>query len=249
MKNSIFLIPFFIVAVMAVPSWAASPIATQAAFANAVRNEVNISSTDLLPDTTLNEICERAVVWVSVDIGGVEAQYRIVTVSKQAFYVVADSITAILHATMLSNDGGTRTIKAWYPQFYQEITGVPGSEGYVAPPIALSSINPVEDEVPLAYHYWADTLQMMPIPTDAGDTIIIKCFVEHPILDTTAATDDVVFTHSAYTEAAIDYTCYKILRMFGRLEEAAFYRADYDRQRQVLIQKYTRGFNVVRGTQ
>lgn len=246
--KSLFLFLSFVsvVLVMAVSPKAASPIATQADFTEAVRKELNLGSTNLLPDTTLNEISERAVVWVSADVGGVEAQFRILTVAGTAFYGVPDSIVAILHATMRSDEDGTRTIKAWYPQYLDEL-GVDPSL-----PVAMTGTSN-DDEVPSAYQWWADTLQLMPAPVDAGDTIIIKCYVEHPILDTLKdtpdATDDVVFTYPAYTEAAIDYACYKTLRMLGRLEEATLYFAAYEKQRQVLIQKYTRGFDVVRGTQ
>lgn len=193
-----------------------------------VRQEVSIEDLSMLPESTLTLFSKRAILWTSVDVGGVELQHHFTLVAGQAFYAIPDSITEVLHASYLSGNI-TKSIKAWYPQFAEDAFDVTG----------ISTDATDEDQIPVVYNYWADTIQLIPAPQQ-GDSVYLKCFVEHP----DAAVGDSICLKPAYTEAAIDYACYLALRSVKMYEDAAIFKAAYDEKKAALRERYTRKFDL-----
>jgi len=200
-----------------------------------VRQLTSLESTTLLPDSTLRACCMRALVWVSTEIGGVEVQHRIMTVEEQAFYALPDSMTQIVFLTMRTQNGVTKSLKAWYPQYLEE-TGI--TEG---DPFSTS-----EDDLPYGYNHWADSLQLMPAPVTAGDTIILKIYVEHKTManDSTADTMRLSFTGDVYSQAALYYACSEALRTVKLYDESKDFMAEYDKRKKSLQDVFTRRFDI-----
>lgn len=198
-----------------------------------VRQSISVENTALLPDTTLNDFCARAALWTSTDIGGVELQYSFYDTVDVKFYLLPDSVTEVLFTSVITSYGGTYSIKAWYPQFLEEIElSVAGGQDDAPPGIHY-------------YNYWADSLQLLPIPARSNDLIIIKCFVEHQALDTAGTGNDTLrFTQSGYTEAAIDYACMLACRSLSRWDEAALWEASYEKKKASLKATYARKFEI-----
>ncbi|MCK5612803.1 hypothetical protein KAR91_63610, partial [Candidatus Pacearchaeota archaeon] len=182
-------------------------------FKTAVRRTVDNESAVLIPDTSLTQDANAALVWTSIDVGGIQAQYRIVTVANQAFYAIPDTISEILTVSFISSDGGTHSVRSWPPEIYEDI--IPTGS-----PTLLSG----EDEkaIPIAFNYWADTLQLMPRPVHDDDSVILKCHVEYTVDSSTLQ------LKAGYIEAAKFYCAYLTsidLRLF---EEATFFLAQYE---------------------
>ncbi len=193
-----------------------------------IRYMTHITSTSLLPDSTLHSFCDRALLWTSVDVGGVELQYKFTLTAEQAFYAIPDSITEVLFATYISGNV-TKSIKAWYPQFFED-------------QFTLSEIDVTassEDDIPVAYNYWADTIQLIPAPQKA-DSVYLKCFVEHSDLADTGS----ILLKPAYTEAAVLYACHLAFISVAQFEEAALFLTLYEKKKASLRERYTRKFDL-----
>ncbi len=179
---------------------------------------------------TLFNYVWQSLLWTSVDIGGVEAQYKITTIADSAWYVLPDTIVRILHVSMITNDNETRSVKAIYPVYYEDVGGT-----------VTRSMGVSAEDLPIGYNYWADTLQLMPVPSRDDDTLILKCFVEHPY--TIGSGFGTIHLKPAYTEAAFYYACHLTLRAMGRDAEADKYYALYEKTRDRLRARYQRQFN------
>lgn len=206
-----------------------------------VRDELKNYSTVLLSDTVLVKTVSRALVWTSVDAGGVEVQYKFDTEAGTAFYTLPDSIVEIVHATLIR---GTRTknIKAWHPQFFED--KFPN----------VSELKPSAGDgnggYPQAYNVWANTLQLFPIPVEV-DSIYLKCFVEHEecrdtVLASYGADTMLIQMLPAFQEVAMAYACYLTLGNIGEHEEAAIFLARYDFLRKSARVRYFRHLDVLR---
>lgn len=229
----------FIILLFCSSVYSSSAIPTFKDFKEQVRTESRMHDTSHLPDTTLVRFSKRALLYTSVDIGGVEMQWKFNTAARTAFYAIPDTITQIVHATLIS-EGYTFTIKAWHPEFYKELF----PDGIEISHLEEASGGFDIDAVPLAYNYWADTIQLIPIPQKV-DSVYLKTFVEYPVVDTTDAAT-IKFTNDAYTEAAITYCIYLIFKRSHMYESAALYLARYKELRTELKQAYTRKINAVR---
>jgi len=224
---------------------AATVIDTLGKFKEQVRQFTGVESTELLPDTTLTDWCYLAIVNTSTEIGGVEAQYRVLTVAEQKFYSLPDTIVAVLATSLISTEGGTYVIRAGYPQYFDRFS---------LPRIGVAddAINVDDNSVPLEYHYWADTLQLLPAPIRDSDTLVLKCFIEHPSMtiggagDTTASgannadTNTIAFTYSDYTTAALFLATAYTLYSIDEFDRGDRYFALYEKKKASLIQQYQR---------
>ena len=219
--------------------WGGAIIENRDDFQDYVRQITGLESTALMPDTTLNAIIQEAVLWTSVECGGVEAQYRILTVAGQAWYDVPDSVTEILYATLLSKDRETYSVKAYYPQWFGD-TESPSSLGDEAS-------DETEDDFPFGYNYWADTLQLFPIPNRV-DTLVLKCYIEHPIFQGTDSTNDTLQFKPPYTSAAIDLAASEALYAVEMFDKSALWFAKYERKRNALRGIYQRKFDIIQST-
>lgn len=195
-----------------------------------VRQLIGVESTSLLPDSTLRDICRGSVLWTSVDIGGVEYQYKFVTVADQGFYALPDTITKVLFASYISHAKGTYAFRSIYPQYFTE------------EPAILSDDAGAWD-IPLDYNYWADTIQIMPIPKQAGDTIVLKCFIEHRDITTDTAS---INLSPPYSYAAIIYACGYSCVSLGMFDKANWFLAEYEKMKKSLTETYTRGFDILK---
>lgn len=205
------------------PVAASTDIDTLGDFMQEVRWELDYMSNDILPDSALIGLAKRAIVWTSIDIGGVEATYRVITDTLQQFYAMPDSIVEILFATLL-NGNVVHSMKVFDPAYFEDV-------------FEITSLMQDDDlAVPQAYNYWADTVQFLPTPIKA-DTVYFKCYIEHPYVD---SKDDSIQLRPAYIEAAIAYCCYLSYKRWERFEVAALYMATYEALRLKLIDKYKR---------
>lgn len=230
---------YLLILLFATSSFASSAIPTFKDFKEQVRTESRMHDLSHLPDTTLIRFSKRALLYTSVDIGGVEMQWKFNTVARTAFYAIPDTITQIVHATLISEQS-TFTIRAWHPEFYAQLF----PDG-----IEVNALQEVGgdfdvDAVPLAYNYWADTIQLIPIPQKA-DSVYLKTFVEYPVVDTTDGAT-IKFTNDVYTEAAINYCIYLVFNRSHSYEDAAIYLLRYKGLKVELKEAYTRKINAVR---
>jgi len=219
------MLVFFIATV----AWVDSSLTLFDDFAVMVRHKTHLENKSTLPDSVLWDLCSEAIIWTSVDIGGCEHTYKINTVANQNFYQIPDSITSINRVTMLTGDGETKSLKQWYPEYFD----------YFSLPTLSSS---EADQSPIAYDYWADTLQMMPTPVRV-DTVYIKAFTEHIPTDTAAATDDISL-RPGYAMAALDYACYEALKTVGQFESANQWFGAYEKKKADLTARYMRRMDV-----
>jgi hypothetical protein len=201
------------------------------------RQLIGVESTTLLPDTTLRGCVLRSLVWTSTDIGGVESQYRFVTVALQAFYAIPDSTTEVLGATVRTEGGQTRSLKAWYPQFFEDLD--------IGDPDEWTASS---DNIPFAYHYWDDTLQLLPHAVRDNDTIILFTYVEHKTLTNESDTDSMAisFSGSGYTQAALYYACAEAAMSIGRGQLSQTFMAGYEKKKAELFRVYNRRFDARR---
>ena len=219
------LLIIFVFIVMVGPVFASTDIDTLGDFMQEVRWELRYRSNDALPDSALIGLSKRAIVWTSIDIGGVEATYLVVTDTLQRFYIMPDSITEILFATVL-NENATYSIKSFVPAYFEDIYQMKVLEGEG------------DDQTPKAYNYWADTVQLLPTPNGV-DSIYFKCYIEHPLVD---SKDDSIQLRPGFIEAAIAYTCHLVYKRWRQFDIAALYLGDYDALRAKLIEKYKKPF-------
>lgn len=206
-------------------------------FQDYVRQITGLEGTPLMPDSTLNAIIQHAVLRTSVEAGGVETQYRLVMASGTAWYNLPDSVTEILFATLLTEDGRTFSVKAFFPQWFGDTE---------SPPKLSDDATP--DEYPFGYNYWADTLQVFPIPNRA-DTLIVKCYVEHPTFQGTDSTNDTLQFKPVYTDAAIELAASMALEAVESFDKADRRFAKWEKMRDALRAIYRRKFDIASGGQ
>lgn len=196
----------------------------------AVRNQIKLASTNALATASLEQFISESVMWVSVDIGGVERMIKIKTVAGQAFYAVSDSVVSIIYASVI--DSATQTItkdiRAWHPEFVEYTFNLDQLEGTD------------KDQTPKAYNLWGDTIQFIPVPVKV-DTVYLKCTIEHALVDTDA--DSLQFS-APYVEAVVVYTCYKSMMYLGMYEDAAVYKQVYEGIKQNLLGRFTPRINM-----
>lgn len=208
------------------------PVTTFGEMKVQVRTETGFHSTTYLPDTTLVDFCQRALVYTSTDIGGIEMQWKFNTVARTAFYAIPDTIVEILHASLISEQI-TFTLKAWYPEFFSDLNEyLDGTE--------FTPFGEDKDEVPAAYNYWADSIQLIPIPQKV-DSVYLKCYVEYPSHDTAAG--DSLHLIGSYSEAAIAYAIYLTYKRARLFDEAAAYLNRYKELKIELRTRYRRKLN------
>lgn len=194
-----------------------------------VRQQLRIEGTPALPDSEMTDFCNRALLWVSTDIGGIESRFQVNTAIDSPFYAMPDTIVEILHATLISGLT-TKSIKAMWPQYYEELDN----------PTELAIEAGSVDDVPIAYIYWDDTLQLIPIPVKV-DSIYFYVMVEHPVLTDTMT----IRMESPYSEAALWYACKIILESMSITATAAIYERTYDKARPILRERFRRKFEIL----
>jgi hypothetical protein len=210
---------------------------TAADFNRIVRQWAGIESTALLPDSTLLDFAGLSILQTSVEAGGVEGQIRVLTVADQKMYELPDSVVAVVATNIITTDGSSRPIKAGYPQYWGDNEGEMATMG-----TADESLEADDESVPSQYHYWADTLQLLPAPIRDDDTIIVKALVEHEAV--TAVGDTLRFTHPNFTTAALYLATSYALFSVGEDERAAMFLGLYDQKKAELIQRYQRRMDV-----
>ena len=94
---------------------AGGTITTRLEFKENVRQNLDLESTADLPDTTFNDFVNRALLWTSTDIGGVQSRVRIVTVAAQPFYQFPDTVVEVL-AQILYSGAVSKSIKSLLSQ-------------------------------------------------------------------------------------------------------------------------------------
>lgn len=212
-----------------------------------VRQMTGAFSTSLLPDSTLKDIVSEAVVWTSTDVGGWEHTLTFIPIDNKRFYSLDSLFTArgdtapdgtawkineILFAGFLDAEGNTRSLKAWYPQFFEELN-LPG----------IYETGPGND-MPYAHQWWGDSLQIM----EAGsteDTMFFKCYMTHMDVTYDSSYTDTLKLKADYTLAALDYACHRALMKIHEYERSAAYLALYEKKKMALRNKYARKFDVL----
>jgi len=226
MKKILILIMLWLICL---PVFGASALENFDAFCDRARQLTNVTSTELIADTVVYRLCSDAIVYTSADIGGLETQYKINTVADQAFYSIADSIVSINRVTVLTADGETKSLRLWYPQYF---------DYWDMPTMAQGD----EADVPIAYDFWADTLQVMPIPQRV-DSIYLKAYVEHRTLSTDDDSDDIAI-RPAFAKAALDLACSDICMKVGLFEKADKFLARYEIKKKALLERYFREMEI-----
>lgn len=224
MKKLILIVMALIL--MGSTTWTDSSLGDFDDFNVMVRHKTRLKSQSNLADSVLRDLCSESLIWTSVDIGGLEVTHRFVTADGVAFYLLPDSLTTINRVTVITEDGETKSMKQWYPEFFD----------YFNLP-ALSTGD--KEQTPVAYDYWSDTIQIMPQPVRV-DTVYIKAFAEHP---NTVATDDILL-RPGYAMAALDYACYEALRSVGNYEQASQWLASYEKKKVALQIRYARRMDI-----
>ena len=218
-------------------SYGEAAITTFGQFNFMVRQMTKIKSTQTLPESTLVDISQQSILWTSVDAGGVEQELAIPTIVDSQFYDLPDTLVEVLFASItLTKAKKVVSIKAWYPQFFDE-TGL--SAGY-------EGLETNDDEVPFGYNYWANRLQLLPVPIQI-DTVRLKCYVEHRLL-----TDDTMtlsFTYPVFVDVALFQACYRAFLVIQEYNKAATYLGIYERQKQMARAKYARKWDLTGGGQ
>ena len=190
-----------------------------------------------LPDSSLNLFIAGALAWVSTEVGGLEAQIRIMTVNGQPFYAVPDTTVAVIEAELHSQNGTIAGLKSWPAAFYNDAFGISQLEGGGIPTGA-------EDEslLPLAYKFWADSVELYPYPVIDDDTLILKILLEHPSI--TADTHSVRLI-STFTKAAALLACQEALMSLDEYEKAAVFGELFDKAVVKLRERYNRPFDIL----
>ena len=201
---------------------------TLRAFMNEVRRRTRLYSGSLLNDGLLRDAASKGIQYTSTDAGGLENGFRITTVNGRAFYRVPDSTVQIVYASLVSG-GYTKSIKSYPPEYVEGDLSLDHLEG----------IGP--DQVPRAYKWWNDTLQLIPIPVKT-DSIYFSTFIRHPLIILDTAT---VKLKGDFREAAILYTIYKVWMSVDEYGKADAYLKAYrdvaDRARAAAVRKVDAG--------
>ena len=206
-------------------------LTTRLVFKENVRQQERMESTFSLPDTAFNDFVNRALVFTSVDCGGVQSRIRLQTVVDKKFYAFPDTVVEVLAQALFSGTNSF-SIKGVYPQFSEEL-------GY---PTSLAPLATDPDVRPTGFIYWDDTLQLMAIPKKV-DTIYFYCHVEHPAL---SADTMAIRFKPAYSEAALYYCCMLILESLEEFQDAAWYEARYEKLRAKLRATYQPKFDILK---
>ena len=202
--------------------FADQPFTTIQLMRSAVRSATQISEEANLPEATLTKFCHQALIWTSTDIGGIEVQYRIALSNNQRFKVLPDTICRIISASIVTNEY-TQEMKQVPPQYTEDVNI----------PTRLESNE--NDNVPQAFSYWADTMQLLPIPNKSGDTIILQCYVEHPA-------DSTIKLRGAYCDAALYDAVARVYESLEKYASAAYWHGEYAKKKEALAQIYQRRF-------
>jgi hypothetical protein len=218
-----------ILTLLTVSVWSASRISTLDDFAEAVRIQTGIHSTDMLPDSSLWDMSSQALKVVSRTVGGYEYRYRFVSAVGKNFYKIPDSIAKVLSAQILTRRGETHALKAWLPQYY---------DAFSLPSLDASSDD--QTQTPVAYDVWADSIQLMPTPVSV-DTICLVTWMEHPAI-TTGGT---ILMEDDFTDAAVLLACGRVLQSVKLYDEAQVYLSEYKQAAQELIQGYARRMDIL----
>ena len=205
---------------------ASSPISTIADMKSAVRMETGITNTTIVPDTTLGELCNRALLWTSVTAGGYEKNVQVIIVAESAFYSIQDSLVEIISGTIVSNTK-TYPIKAWPPQYTSEVSI---DISYPLTPGAAAATK----QPPKVYQLWGNRLQLIPVPV-VGDTLYLKANYEHPNL---SADTNTILLKDVFREAAITWACHLVFKHVKDYESSALYETKYDAEKNELKQVY-----------
>jgi len=192
-------------------------------FKRELRQELNTFTNSAFPDSVQVSISARAILWTSADIGGVEQTFMVNTVDGQAMYAVPDTIVEIIESSFISYRM-TANFKSWPSQYIEDAGDM----------TELSDPNEPLD-VPFAFSYWADSIQVSPIPIRDDDSIYLKCYVEHPYI---SAVGDDVCLKDPFIEAALAYACHLAYRYWQEFEVAAQYKQIYDALKEDLRRKY-----------
>ena len=189
-------------------------------FQDMVRQMTRLSDTVIMPDSTLDVICSNALLWTSVDIGGVEIQGRILTVAGTPFYPIPDTVVRFTSVTLLTEDGETQGLKHWYPQYFNE-------------KFELPALGDSDDDAafPVAYNYGADSIQLLPTPVKV-DTIYYRAYVEHPVI----AAGGTISMDRAFADAALFEACNRALMAVAMFDRADKFLVRYElKKKQLLI--------------
>lgn len=197
---------------------AKSDIANLGDLKSEVRMELGVAVSNLMPDSEMTNVCNDALYYVSVHIGGVEDTFGIITSDDSGSYAAPDSLVDIIHAYTLSNDA-TYEIREWIPQYYNH-SGIKSGE------LEEGS----EGETPVAYTLWKDRIRLYPVPSRA-DTIFFDTYVEHRILTADSMTTQI---DGRTDEAVVYYALYGAYRYLRMFDVADWYRAKYLEEEKVL---------------
>jgi len=188
------------------------------------RNQLKLYSTEALEDSVIFDMCQRALLTTSVEIGGVPGFARILLDTNQIWYGLPDSTVDILAATLFSINGKmTKDLKRFHPEYTEER-------------FKISKLEPSEDAdvTPRAYDFFNDTVQIIPAPIKQ-DSVVFKIWLEH---DVASASDSTIKLMPAFHEPALMKLCELIKRAVGLDAEAATYKALYDGMKAELRAKY-----------
>lgn len=212
--------------------YAGASMDTLLAFKENVRQSKRLESVVALPDSALTDFANRALLRTSVDWGGVESRIRIITVARQDFYVLPDTLVEILASSSISNNI-THQLKQVMGQYFEDLG--------ITTNFPSSTTDP--ESVPLGFSYFDDTLQLFPIPAKV-DTLWFYAFVEHEVLSADA---DSIRTRPAFTDVAVYKCCQFVLESFDMTEDAAYYEALYDKYGARTRQRYLKKLDILPG--
>lgn len=231
MKLKLLILIFVSIGLLVSTSYSGAVYSDLEDLVDAMRRQTEMTNTTLLSDSQAYDICKGALLWVSTDIGGYEKIHRFATAEGTAFYALEDSITEVLHVSLMSTDYLThRSLRNFDPELFEDAFG-------------LSKLEGTDDAVtPKGYSVFADTIQLMPAPANV-DSVFLKCYYEHPV---PTASDSAIHLRPAYTEAALAFACYKAYMARHLYQEAAFYDALYMKLKNSLRERYTPKTAIVR---
>lgn len=216
-------------------AWADKPFIELGTMKPSVRKKVRIWDTQQLPDSTLTTFCQEGLITASVECRGIESRFRIITDTGQTFYAIPDTVVEIVFASNVSN-GVTKSIRSIWPQYFEEL--------YTVTTLA-SEAGANSDAVPQAYKYWADSVQLIPVPIKV-DTIYFDCYVEHPLLDNDSQN---VRLRGNYNDAALYLTCQKVYESLEMWDAAGRMEAMYEKKKKELLAIYQRKLEILQGKQ
>lgn len=192
-----------------------------------VRHTIKTYDLDVLPDSVLYDFCARALKKTSVEIGGIETQFKFNTDTSQARYSIPDTVVTVIFAELVVGKI-TKSLKAYYPQYYEDDFKKN----------ALVEDN--EDQHPDAYKLWGDSIRLYPTPL-LVDSVYLDCFVEHEVV---SASTDSVRLEGEFLSAALEYTAYLALRHLGLYDRADRHMVEYARIGNALKTSYARRMDV-----